>query len=202
MYSVFNFCLANQLPFGKMFLQIFAAFLTTLQGYVLTPTINYDGPIWIDELKSLPKTPVVLMHGMGDAAANPGMQSIRRAISGKLNGAYVKNIAIGQSAAEDTKNGFFMNLDDQVEYFARVVRSDSALREGFNAMGFSQGNLIIRGYIERYNSPPVLNFVSVHGPMMGVGALPQCKPTAIMCKTINNVRLFVIFALDFPNHMS
>ena len=54
-------------------------------------------------------------------------------------------------------------------------------------MGFSQGNLLIRGYIERYNTPPVKNFISVHGPLAGVGALPHCAPTSFICKQINAV---------------
>lgn len=51
-----------------------------------------------------------------------------------------------------------------------------------------QGNLLIRAYIERYNDPPVANFVSFHGPLAGVGALPQCAPTAFICKEINKVK--------------
>merc|ERR1712226_455910 len=36
------------------------------------------------------------------------------------------------------------------------------------------GNTVIRGYIHRYNNPPVKSFVSMHGVMMGVSGLPQC----------------------------
>jgi len=39
----------------------------------------------------------------------------------------------------------------------------------FNVIGYSQGNLIIRAYIEKYNDPPVESFISMHGPMMGKG---------------------------------
>jgi len=46
-------------------------------------------------------------------------------------------------------------MDHQVEQFARVVRADPKLKDGFNAMGMSQGNTLIRGYIEMYNDPPV-----------------------------------------------
>ncbi|RHY08067.1 hypothetical protein DYB25_005308 [Aphanomyces astaci] len=67
-----------------------------------------------------PEFPVVIMHGMGDAALNPGMQRLRKAVATRL-GAYVTNVQIGASQAEDTSNGFFMNLDKQVDYFARVV---------------------------------------------------------------------------------
>ena len=89
------------------------------------------------------------------------------AISTYLGGAYVLNVQIGNSSIADILNGFIMNLDDQVDYFANVVQQDAHLSNGFNAVGYSQGNLVIRGYVERYNSPPVLNFISMHGPLAG-----------------------------------
>ncbi|ETV65943.1 hypothetical protein H257_17486 [Aphanomyces astaci] len=133
-----------------------------------------------------PEFPVVIMHGMGDAALNPGMQRLRKAVAARL-GAYVTNVQIGASQAEDTSNGFFMNLDKQVDYFARVVAEDQHLRHGFNALGFSQGNLVIRGYVERYNNPPVQSFISIHGPLAGVAGLPHCRPINFICKKISEM---------------
>ncbi|OQR97632.1 palmitoyl-protein thioesterase 1 [Achlya hypogyna] len=130
--------------------------------------------------------PVVLMHGMGDAAGNPGMQRLRKAVATHLN-TYVTNVQIGDSVAADSSNSFFMKFDTQVEIFAKQVAADPKLQKGFNAMGFSQGNLLIRGYIERFNDPPVKNFISVHGPLAGVGALPHCAPTNFICKQINAI---------------
>jgi len=43
-------------------------------------------------------------------------------------------------------------------------------------MGFSQGNSVIRGYIQKYNDPPVATFLSVHGTVMGTSSFPQCNP--------------------------
>ncbi|TMW66106.1 hypothetical protein Poli38472_003871 [Pythium oligandrum] len=140
------------------------------------------------ELKPLP---VVLMHGMGDAAGNSGMKEIRD-LTAKTLGTYVVNIPIGNSVAEDVRNSFFVNMDDQLEIFAKEVRKDPELSNGFNAAGFSQGNLLIRAYIQRYNDPPVYNFISFHGPLAGVGALPQCKPTAFICKEIDRDSLAVL----------
>jgi hypothetical protein len=48
------------------------------------------------------------------------------------------------------------------------VTADANLKNGFNAVGYSQGNLVIRGYVERYNDPPVHNFISMHGILFGV----------------------------------
>merc|ERR1719265_2245947 len=141
-------------------------------------------------------TPIVLMHGMGDFANNSmGMVPIKKMIAARAN-AYVNSVALCSKPtqytncdAEDQSNGFFMTMDDEVDQFARVVRADPKLAGGFNAIGFSQGNAVIRGYIHKYNNPPVKNFVSVHGVLMGVAGLPQC-PMSVpalgdICRTVD-----------------
>lgn len=132
--------------------------------------------------------PVVQMHGMGDFAKNPGgMVPLKKAISDYLNSTYVTNIQIGANPVADILNGFIMNLDDQVDYFANVVQSDVRLKLGFNAVGYSQGNLVVRGYIERYNNPPVKNFISMHGPLAGVASFPGCSLDSDLCRTFANI---------------
>jgi palmitoyl-protein thioesterase len=74
---------------------------------------------------------------------------------------------------EDIRNAIFMPMDRQVQQFSRVVRADPELSAGFNAIGFAQGGLLIRGYVHMYNDPPVKTFVAVHSPMMGMGAIPK-----------------------------
>jgi len=137
-------------------------------------------------------TPVVMMHGMGDFANNPmGMVPLRKLIAKNAN-AYVHSVELcsdpkkfSDCMSEDSVNGFLMPMDEQVEQFARVVRADAQLAGGFNAIGFSQGNTLIRGYIHYYNNPPVKAFVSVHGPMMGVSGLPRCPMDLAICRSMN-----------------
>lgn len=85
-----------------------------------------------------------------------------------LPGVYVKNMEIG--------NGFWdsilMRMDDQVETYCNNIRADPNLANGFNAIGFSQGTLVTRGYIERCNNPPVFNFISWAGPQDGQFGTP------------------------------
>eukprot|EP00736_Rhodelphis_marinus_P012037 Rmarinus@m.25903 len=135
-----------------------------------------------------PKTslPVLQMHGMGDFATNSGMMSLKELIEESLD-TYVLNLQIGETWFEDSMNSFFMNFDDQVDYAAEVIRSDPALADGFNAIGYSQGVHVIRGYIERYNDPPVRSFISMHGPIAGVAALPYCDLDKDVCRKINEL---------------
>jgi len=147
---------------------------------------------WADEIPVNKETqywPVVQMHGMGDFAKNPlGMIPFKILISRRLNGTYVTNAQLGANPIADMTNGFLMNMDDQIDYFRNIVANDTNLKHGFNAIGYSQGNLVIRGYIERYNDPPVINHVSIHGPMMGVASLPQCNITSSkICEEIDEM---------------
>ncbi len=65
-------------------------------------------------------------------------------------------------------------MDASIDIFATKVKNDPKLKDGFNAVGFSQGNNLIRGYIARYNNPPVKTFLSINGVNAGVGAVPYC----------------------------
>jgi len=120
--------------------------------------------------------PVVLAHGMGDSCFNSGFKSVTAAVASKL-GVYATCIPTGSNAISDTINGFLMNMDKSVDVFAAKVRADPKLAGGFYAMGLSQGNNLIRGYIQKYNDPPVKSFLSICGINAGVAAFPQCAPS-------------------------
>lgn len=134
--------------------------------------------------------PVVVAHGMGDSCFNPGMKSITQAAANRL-GVYGTCIPTGATQLTDTIDGFLKNMDKSVEYFAQKVKADPKLANGFDAFGLSQGNNVIRGYITKYNDPPVRNFMSICGINAGVGAFPQCNPQwpAIgpVCKALTEV---------------
>ncbi len=103
---------------------------------------------------------------MGDSCFNSGMISLTARVS-QTTGTYATCIPTGDNLHEDTINGYFLNMDASIEVFAQKVRSDGNLKNGFNALGFSQGNNVIRGYIARHNDPPVVNFISVNGVNAG-----------------------------------
>lgn len=123
--------------------------------------------------------PVVLAHGMGDSCFNDGMIHVTKLVSEWLGNVYTVCIPTGTSQEEDTKNGYFLNMDASVDVFADGVAKDPNLRNGFHAMGFSQGNNVIRGYIAKYNSPVVHTFLSINGVNAGIGAVPYCRPRQV-----------------------
>merc|ERR1719253_2020551 len=144
------------------------------------------GP-WMETNNSVP---LVVAHGMGDSCFNPGMQSITKA-SGNHLGVYSTCIPTGGNWITDTIGGFLKNMDASVEFFAKKVKADPKLANGFDAFGLSQGNNVIRGYITKYNDPPVRNFMSICGINAGVGAFPMCSPqfpvVGPVCKALTEV---------------
>jgi len=78
-------------------------------------------------------------------------------------------------------------MNKNVDVFAEKIRKDPKLKGGFNCVGFSQGNSLCRGYIQKYNDPPVQNWLSVHGTVSGVAGFPNCNPDGLLgpvCKPL------------------
>jgi len=123
--------------------------------------------------------PLAFMHGMGDSCFNSGMKQITK-YAGDHLGVYSVCLPTGNNRISDTNNGFFMTMDANVDEWAKRVRADPNLANGFHAIGFSQGNSVIRGYIHKYNDPPVKTWISVHGTVMGVAGFPNCDPTGLL----------------------
>jgi palmitoyl-protein thioesterase len=131
--------------------------------------------------------PTVTAHGMGDSCFNQGMQDITDVV-GNTTGAYAVCIPTGTKLT-DTTNGFFMTMNTNVDKFYENIQKDPQLKNApwINCVGFSQGNSLCRGYIQRYNNPPVANFLSVHGTVSGVAGFPNCNPDGLLgpvCKQI------------------
>lgn len=99
--------------------------------------------------------------------------------AGRHANVYAVCIPTGNNQIEDTINGFLLNMDDSVDVFAAKIRNDTKIMAAgkFNAFGLSQGNSIIRGYIQRYNDPPVVNYIAIHSTVSGVAGFPRCAPS-------------------------
>ena len=131
--------------------------------------------------------PTVMGHGMGDSCFNEGMKEITADV-GKHIGSYSVCVPTGDNWLQDTLNGFLLNMDKSVTVFANKIKADDNLKNGFNAIGFSQGNSLIRGYYQKYNGvngyPPLHMAMHVHGTVSGVAGIPQCDPSSGFCKTL------------------
>uniref|UniRef100_A0A3Q0SCJ3 Palmitoyl-protein thioesterase 1 n=1 Tax=Amphilophus citrinellus TaxID=61819 RepID=A0A3Q0SCJ3_AMPCI len=119
--------------------------------------------------------PLVLWHGMGDSCCNPvSMGYIKKMVELEIPGIYVLSVMIGKNVVEDTENGFFSDVNEQVSTVCAQLAQDPELKGGYNAMGFSQGAQFLRAVAQRCPSPPMKNLISIGGQHQGVYGLPRC----------------------------
>ena len=81
--------------------------------------------------------PIVLWHGMGDDCCSPlSLGSIMKLIEKEMTPApYIHSLRIGANEAEDKANGFFMNVNNQIDYACQLLNSDKNLTKGYHAIG-------------------------------------------------------------------
>lgn len=61
---------------------------------------------------------------------------------------YVKSIRMGNNLVEDFESGYFVHPNKQVEEACRMITSDPKLKDGYNAVGFSQGSQFL--YVDTF----------------------------------------------------
>lgn len=113
------------------------------------------------------RTPIALMHGMSESYNSAGLASLLASLRIRYPHKYVVSLSVSDGLAS-----ILRSMDAQLDEFVHVVNSDANLAGGFDVIGFSQGGLLVRAYVERHNSPPVRRFVSVCAPQEGVSVCP------------------------------
>lgn len=121
-----------------------------------------------------------------DCCNNQSMGSITALIKQQLPGIHVHSVMVGKDASEDRTRGFLDNLlDSQLPLVCAGLKADHLLSGGFNAVGFSQGGLFLRSYVQLCNDPPVHNLITFGSPHGGVAEVPNCqKSDGISCSTM------------------
>lgn len=125
--------------------------------------------------------PLVLWHGMGDSHASPGMVEFGNLIEKMHPGIFIHSVYIGEDEEQDRRACFYGNINEQVDLVAEQIADIKELRNGFDAIGFSQGGQFLRAYVERYNTPAVNNLITFGAQHMGVSDIPACKPWDLVC---------------------
>lgn len=67
------------------------------------------------------------------------------------------------------------------------------LKNGFNAIGISQGGQFLRAYVERCNDPPVRTLITLGSQHQGVMALPGCPTDSTECSLWNSLMKFGVY---------
>jgi len=135
--------------------------------------------------------PILLWHGMGDTCCNPlSLGGIKKILEQNIPGVNVTSLMIGSNIVEDLESGFFTNVNDQIDFVCDKIKGDPTLKNGYHAIGFSQGGLFLRGLAERCPYPPMVNLISIGGPQQGVYGFPKCPGSSKMCDLVRKLLNF------------
>ena len=112
-----------------------------------------------------------MVHGILDCAANMliSAQWIREALG---KGAYIRAIEIGNGVLDSIQKP----MEWQLQRLAEQIQADPELYDGFNMIGYSQGSLLARAFVQRYDWPRCHVLVSWAGPQAGQFGVPAYEP--------------------------
>ncbi|KAI9076470.1 hypothetical protein K1719_041456 [Acacia pycnantha] len=114
--------------------------------------------------------PFILLHGIISECSRPEVAETVEKLT-NFSGVEGHCLEVGNGVHDS----LVMPIHKQVELVCQKVKEVDMLREGYNIVGLSQGNIIARGVIELCDGgPPVKNYVSLAGPHAGVASIPGC----------------------------
>lgn len=122
---------------------------------------------------------------MGDTA--DGLSQLKITIQNAFPELFVHTIRIGSSNEEDRRAGFFDSIERQVAEVCSALNDIYELKDGFNAVGFSQGGLFFRSYLQTCNGPKIHNLMTFGAPHGGVSDIPNCLEDSYYCRTMRSI---------------
>ena len=99
-------------------------------------------------------------------------------------GTFVYHVQLGQDGNADRTASFYGNVTAQLEEVCAALAAHPILSTApaVDALGFSQGGVFLRGYIERCNNPPVRSLVTYGSPHLGISKFKACGDTDFLCQ--------------------
>ena len=61
------------------------------------------------------------------------MGSVVSYLEQAVPGAYVTSLMVGDNVVQDTENGFFLNINKQIDMVCQMVNNDEKLKSNFNS---------------------------------------------------------------------
>ncbi|KIW08877.1 uncharacterized protein PV09_00802 [Verruconis gallopava] len=128
--------------------------------------------------------PVLIWHGLGDNYAADGINDVAALIQEINPGTFVYPIRLAEDPSSDRSASFLGNTTEQISAVCADLARHPILSTApaVDALGFSQGGLFLRAYVERCNDPPVRSLVTFGSPHNGIADYAGCGATDWLCK--------------------
>ena len=110
--------------------------------------------------------PTIIMHGI--ASSKHQLEDFSEELSNEIN---TSNSKIYNMEIEKGEwSSIFMNLNEQCRIFSNNINNLNITEEKINLIGFSQGGLIARCYVEKYSHTikSVNTLITIASPNMGI----------------------------------
>lgn len=147
--------------------------------------------------------PLVIWHGLGDAANGEGLAEIAQLAGSIAPGIFVHIVNPTEDGSDDRSATFLGNVTQQVQNVCDQLASNPILSTApaIDAIGFSQGGQFLRGYIERCNSPPVRNLITFGSQHNGITEFKECGSIDYICKTAMALLRFNVWSGFVQNRL-
>ncbi|GME89217.1 unnamed protein product [Ambrosiozyma monospora] len=130
--------------------------------------------------------PLVIWHGMGDSYNSSSMQSVESLLHDYIPDLFIHSIYIEENSRKDAEASIIGDVMEQTLQVCDQLNDIPELQNegGFNAIGFSQGGLFLRGAIEVCGLN-VKNLITYGSPHQGFTDLPKCDDGDWFCQKKN-----------------
>lgn len=126
------------------------------------------------------KYPVVMWHGLNDRYDSDRAVETENYIKHLYPGVTVYRVRLDDNPSKDRDASLYGDINVQLQRICDVVSGMPELEGGFDAIGFSQGGLFLRGLLETCQGVKIHNLITFGLPHMGVMDLPVCN--GFFCK--------------------
>ncbi|PRW45157.1 Palmitoyl- thioesterase 1 [Chlorella sorokiniana] len=145
----------------------------------LSPASQHAEHVALSTSNAAGYLPVVLWHGMGDyCCADYSIGAVKELIEQELPGVFVHSIntGLGATSVTDILSSYFGSVNDQVARVCDELLALEELKDGYVAVGFSQGGQFLRAVAERcqHMGPLMHTLVTMGAQHQGVANVPGC----------------------------
>ncbi|KAJ1966691.1 hypothetical protein IWQ62_002303 [Dispira parvispora] len=148
---------------------VFITLYTVISLTLVCPSIYGSSTVQPRPLKA-----VVVWQGLGQAYLE---ETFLRRYLYAHSFTYVHFVKLAEENESNVYQSYVGNMESQLYRVCGDLKKNGQLKEGFDAIGLSQGGLFMRAYVEFCNDPPVKSLITLGTPHTGISNIPPHSNT-------------------------